>query len=52
MITSSAATKGAPRVKKISARDSSDTTMYNNACTALERVMTMAVAKTATAAAR
>ena len=52
MITSRAATKGAPRVKKISASDSSDTTMYSSACTALERVMTMAVEMTATAAAR
>ena len=51
MITSSAATKGAPRVKKINASDSSDTIMYSNACTALDRVITMAVAMTATAAA-
>ena len=50
-ITSSAATNGAPSVKKITATANSETTRYSSACTRLVRVTTSRVATTATAAA-
>jgi hypothetical protein len=50
MIISRAATKGAPREKKIKATEKKDTIKYRRAWTALRRVITIKVAKTATAA--
>jgi hypothetical protein len=43
MITSRAATKGAPSVKKTKATAKRDTIKYKSACTAFSRVMTIAV---------
>ena len=51
MITSSAATNGAPKMKKTVATASSDTTRYNSACTALSLVIIRTVETIAIAAA-